>query len=69
MAMKEKRNRSRPLRSLQERLAALANQARAAAKCLPAGRDRRDLLRKARASENAAEIERWLSSPGLRSPE
>jgi hypothetical protein len=66
--MTKKRNRTRPLLSLQERLAKFAQDARAAAKQLPAGTERHQLLQKARDGENAAKIERWLSSPGLRDP-
>lgn len=66
--MTKKRNRSRPLLSLQERLAKFAQDARSLAKRLPAGAERHDLLQKARDGEAAAKIDRWLSSPNLRQP-
>jgi DNA transposition AAA+ family ATPase len=63
--MIRKRNRTRPLLSLQERLSKYAQDARAAAKALPPGAERHDLLLKARQGEAAANIDRWLSTPGL----
>jgi len=66
--MTKKRNRSRPHLSFQERLSKFTQEARAAAKKLPPGLERADLLQKARDSEAAAKIDRWLSSPGLQSP-
>jgi len=67
--MTKKRNRNRPLLSLQERLTKFAQDARIAAKKLPAGAERLELLAKARDGEAAAKIDRWLSSPGLQKPE
>ena len=66
--MATKRNRSRPLLSLQERLAQFTEQARAAARKTPIGAERHQLLEKARNGEAAGRMERWLSSPGLQSP-
>ena len=66
--MTKKRNRTRPALSLQERLNKFTQEARAAAKKLPAGAERRTLLQKARDAEAAAEMERALSSPGLDHP-
>jgi hypothetical protein len=66
--MIRKRNRTRPLLSLQERLSNFARNARAAARALPPGAERHELLLKARQGEAAANIDRWLSSPGLRAP-
>jgi hypothetical protein len=66
--MTQKRNRKRPLLSFQERLAKFAQDARTAAKKLPAGPERLELLAKARDGEAAAKIERWLSSPDLHEP-
>jgi hypothetical protein len=68
LAMIKKRNRTRPMLSFQERLNKFAEDARAAAKTLPPGAERHELLLKARQGEAAANIERWLSSPGLQSP-
>ena len=66
--MTKKRNRTRPALSLQERLTKFTQDARAAARKLPAGMERRTLLQKVRDGEAAAEMERWLSSPGLQGP-
>ena len=66
--MSKKRNRNRPLSSFQDRLTKFAQDARAAAKNLPAGAERLELLQKARDGEAAAKIDRWLSSPELRGP-
>jgi hypothetical protein len=67
--MSRKRNRTQlPEHSLQERIESFTRNVRAAAKRLPPGAERADLTRKARDSEAAANIERWLSSPGMRKP-
>jgi hypothetical protein len=66
--MKKKRNRSRPLLPLQERLRQIAGHAREKAARLPPGPERERLMETAVANEAAAGIDRWLSSPGLRSP-
>jgi hypothetical protein len=66
--MIRKRNRQRPLLSLQERLSNFAKDARAAAKALPPSTERHELLLKARQGEAAANIDRWLSSPELQGP-
>ena len=34
----------------------------------PTGKERQALLRKARQTETAAHIDKWLSSPGLQAP-
>jgi hypothetical protein len=62
--MTKKRNRTRPALSLQQRLNKFTQDARAAAKNLPAGSERHTLLQKARDGEAAAEMERLLSPPG-----
>jgi hypothetical protein len=66
--MIRKRDRRRPALSFQERLRNFAQNARAAAKMLPPNAERHDLLLKARQSEAALNIDRWLSSPGLQGP-
>jgi hypothetical protein len=66
--MAKKRNHKPPVLSFQERLAKFAQSARAAASRLPPGAERYELLLKARESDAAAKIDRWLSSPGLQSP-
>jgi hypothetical protein len=54
--------------SLEARLLLRAQEARDAARRLPPGKQRELLLRQARASEMAVQIDRWISSPGLRPP-
>ena len=66
--MTKKRNRSRPMLSLQERLKQIAFRARQKAEGLPAGHERDRLMRAAVSTESAAAIERWLSSRELQSP-
>lgn len=55
--------------SFEARLLKRAQEAREAAHLLPPGKKREMLLRQARASEMAVQIDRWISSPGLRPPE
>ena len=66
--MIKKRNRKRPPLSFQERLSKFAQDARAAARMLPPGAERHELMLKARQGEAAATIDRWLSSPELQAP-
>ncbi|MGY8709284.1 hypothetical protein RAD16_26375 [Bradyrhizobium sp. 18BD] len=66
--MTKKRNRTRPALTLQERLNKFTNDARAAAKKLPAGAERHALLQKVRDGEAAAEMERLLSSSDQQPP-
>lgn len=63
--MTKKRNRTRPSLTLQERLNKFTEEARAAARNLPAGAERHSLLQKARDGEAAAEMERMLASGGV----
>jgi hypothetical protein len=63
-----RRPRIRHQISFKERLLNNARQAREAAELLAPGSARDELLRKARASETAAHIDEWVSSPGLRPP-
>ncbi len=55
--------------SFEARLLKHAQAAREAARKAPPGKTRETLLRQARASEMAAQIDRWIASPGLRPPE
>lgn len=61
--MTKKRNRTRPALTLQERLNKFTEDARAAAKSMPAGAERHALLQKVRDGEAAADMERLLASP------
>jgi hypothetical protein len=54
--------------SSEERLDVEAKQLRQEASCLPPGREREFLLRKARQDEITSHLTEWLSSPGLQSP-
>ena len=64
-----RRRRVKHEASFEARLLKHAQAARGAAHRLPPGKKRELLLRQARASETAVQIERWISSPGLRPPE
>lgn len=63
-----RRPRIRHEASFKERLLKSAREARDAAELLPSGKTRDQLLHKARASETAAYIDEWISSPGLQPP-
>jgi hypothetical protein len=65
----ERRFRFRLKQSLTERLLSEAARARQLASSLPPGKEREDLLRKARDADVAAHIDDWLRSPGLQPPE
>ena len=54
--------------SLQDRLAAFTQDARAEAEKLPAGAERDELLSKIRQAETAAYFDEWAASPGLQPP-
>ena len=54
--------------SLQRRLIAEATSLREQAKLLAPGAVRDALLRKARQTETASQINAWLNSPGLQAP-
>jgi hypothetical protein len=53
---------------LKERLLSASHEAAERAKAMPEGIERRDLLRFARQTKLTAEMDDWLSSPGLRAP-
>lgn len=54
--------------SFSERLAAHAEKMQQAARQLPAGRERDEILKKLRQLNVATHLEEWLSSPGLAPP-
>ena len=54
--------------SLQDRLAAFAEEARAKAERLPPGPERNEMLKKIRQADVAAHLHDWANSPGLRPP-
>jgi hypothetical protein len=63
-----RRRRIKQILSLKERLLASALKARERAAALRNGPERQKLLRQARIARIAAELDEWLSSPGLRPP-
>jgi hypothetical protein len=63
-----KRRRIKPKTSLEERLANQAKRLRKQAKTMPPGAERNDLIRRASQNEAAANLNAWLTSPGLASP-
>jgi hypothetical protein len=64
-----RRRRVKQELSFAARLLKHAQQVRESARSSPPGKQREMLLRQARASEMAAQIDKWLASPGLRPPE
>jgi hypothetical protein len=65
--MTKTRNRKRPTLSLQERLKRSSDQARAAARTLPKGKERDLQTQKEMETNTAANIDLWLST-GLQRP-
>jgi hypothetical protein len=59
------RHRSKPTKSLQERLAEFAADARQQVAGLPDGPEREKLLKTIKRADIASEIETWASSPEL----
>jgi len=55
-------------KSLPDRLAQEAQRLKEKAKTAPHGKERDDLIRKARQTETAVHMDQWLSSPGLQAP-
>ena len=55
--------------TFEERLAEEAQRLRDQAKKLQHGKERDELLRKARQAETASHLSEWLASPGLQPPE
>ena len=55
-------------KSLQERIAEFAAEARQEAAGMPDGPEREKVLKKVQQAETASEIEGWASSPGLQAP-
>jgi leucyl aminopeptidase len=63
-----KRRRFRQTKSLQDRLAAWAEEVREQAARLPPGPERDALLKKLRQADTAAHLNDWANSPGLQPP-
>ena len=66
--MIKRRNRRKHTKSFQERLLEEAMRFKEAADKLPPGTARELLLKRVRQAETAADIDKWLSSPGLQPP-
>jgi hypothetical protein len=64
-----KRNRVKHALTLEERLLEASRKARDTARKLPPGKERAMLLRSARESEAAAQINNWISPPRLKPAE
>jgi hypothetical protein len=62
------RRRIKHKTSLEERLANQAKRLRKQAKTMPPGAERDDLIRRTSQNETAANLNAWLTSPGLASP-
>jgi hypothetical protein len=62
------RRRFNQIEPLEVRLADEAKQLREAAKLLPPGAERDELIRKARQAETGSHMSEWLRSPGLQPP-
>jgi hypothetical protein len=62
------RRRFKHKASFEERLAEQARSLREQAKTLPPGKERDGLMRRARQAEITADINGWLTSPGLAPP-
>jgi hypothetical protein len=63
------RRRFKQILSFPDRLAQKAERLREEAKKMPHGKEREELLRKARQADTALRINDWLSSPRLKQPE
>lgn len=64
----KRRRRFKQVLTLEQRLRAMAEQARRAAAQMAPGRERDQLLNKAAEAENIIRLERWLTAPALRPP-
>src|SRR3954451_16804059 len=63
--MTGKRNRTKQLQPLQQRLRAWAESAREHARHMPPGKDREMLLRRAKQSEVTSSLTEWLTTPSM----
>jgi hypothetical protein len=63
-----KRRRLTPTTSPDDPFALQAKADREKAQSLPLGKERDNLLRRARQAETASHLGEWLASPGLQSP-
>jgi hypothetical protein len=63
--MMKRRRAYKQSQSLQDRLAAFAQDVRGEAEKLPPGIERDNMLRKASQADTAAHLDDWANSPGL----
>jgi hypothetical protein len=68
-AMQPRRPRIKHTLTFEERLAQQAIRLHDAARKMPLGKERNELLKRAKQAETAAGINRWLSSPNLKQPD
>jgi hypothetical protein len=66
--MKKKRRRFKQTTSLRQRLMQFIDDMRKQAECLPAGKEKEDLLNRISRADTAADIDEWVSSPGQQYP-
>jgi hypothetical protein len=64
----QQRRRFKQTAPLDQRLMEEAERLRKEARATPPGIARERLIRRARQAETAAQIQEWLTSPGLRAP-
>jgi hypothetical protein len=64
-----RRQRIKHMATFEQRLAAEAQRLKIQAKMMEAGKERDNVLRKARQVETASHINDWLHSPSLQSPD
>ena len=62
------RRRIKHTETFEQRLASEVERLKTKAKKLPQGKEREDMMRKARQAETACQISAWLFSPGLQKP-
>jgi hypothetical protein len=62
------RQRMKHTESLNDRVAAFANNAQEKANLLPPGPERDAMLKKVRQAKTAAHLDQWAQSPGLQPP-
>jgi hypothetical protein len=63
-----KRRRFKQMDSLKDRLASFAKDVQRRATMLPPGREKEEMLKKARQADIACHLDEWANSPGLRAP-
>jgi hypothetical protein len=66
--MQQRTRFKRPILSVDERLAQQARRVREQARTMPPGIERESLLRKARQTETALQVNEWLASRGSQPP-